>query len=151
MGWGFRRGINIGPFRINMSKSGFGYSIGGRGFRVGKDARGRSYTAASIPGTGIFYRSYKKLVPKTPTKVYTSAAQRNTPSIQSRFSGHVLARAVVFGFAAIMIYFLLSFWRFRGQTELALWENRTTLRFKGEFALPAIDNDLFSRPSFLSS
>jgi hypothetical protein len=36
---------------------------------------------------------------------------------------------------------------FRGQTELALWENRATLRFKGEFTLAAIDNNLFSRPS----
>jgi hypothetical protein len=33
---------------------------------------------------------------------------------------------------------------FVGQTELTLWENRTTLRFEGEFALTAIDNDLFS-------
>jgi hypothetical protein len=32
-------------------------------------------------------------------------------------------------------------------TELALWENRTTLRVKGEFALTAIDNDLLSGPS----
>jgi hypothetical protein len=40
-------------------------------------------------------------------------------------------------------------WKFRGQTELALWENRTTLRVKGEFALTAIDNDLLSGPSLL--
>jgi hypothetical protein len=108
MGWGYRRGINLGPFRINMSRSGFGYSIGGRGFRVGKDARGRRYTAASIPGTGIFYRSYKKSVPKPQAKVYTSAAQRNTPSSQSRISGRVVARAMVFGFVAVLIYLLLS-------------------------------------------
>jgi hypothetical protein len=38
---------------------------------------------------------------------------------------------------------------FRGQTGLALWENRTTLRFKGELALTAIDNDFFPRPSLL--
>jgi hypothetical protein len=29
---------------------------------------------------------------------------------------------------------------FRGQTGPAHWENRTTLRFKGELALTAIDN-----------
>ena len=39
--------------------------------------------------------------------------------------------------------------KFREQTELALWESRTTLRFKGEFVLTAIDNDLFSRPRLL--
>ncbi len=43
------------------------------------------------------------------------------------------------------------FRKFRGQTELALWENRTTLRVKGELALTAIDNDLLSGPSLLWS
>jgi hypothetical protein len=28
--------------------------------------------------------------------------------------------------------------KFRGQAELALWENRTTLKFKGGFALTTI-------------
>lgn len=58
MGWNFRRSINLGPLRINASKSGIGYSVGGRGFRVGEDAKGRKYTAASIPGTGIYRRDY---------------------------------------------------------------------------------------------
>jgi hypothetical protein len=39
MGWGFRRSINFGPLRINLAKSGVGYSVGTRGLRVGKDAR----------------------------------------------------------------------------------------------------------------
>jgi 1,4-alpha-glucan branching enzyme len=38
---------------------------------------------------------------------------------------------------------------FRGQTDLTLWANRTSLRFKGEFALAAIGNDLFSGSSLL--
>jgi len=58
MGWGFRRSIKLGPFKLNFSKSGMGYSVGARGFRVGKDAKGRSYTAASIPGTGLYSRTY---------------------------------------------------------------------------------------------
>lgn len=61
MGWGFRKSINFGPLRINASKSGLGYSIGGRGFRVGRDARGRQYRSFSIPGTGIFNRTYTTL------------------------------------------------------------------------------------------
>jgi hypothetical protein len=48
MGWGFRRSIKLGPLKLNFSKSGVGYSVGVRGYRVGKDARGRSYTADSI-------------------------------------------------------------------------------------------------------
>lgn len=58
MGWNLRRSVNLGPLRINASRSGIGYSLGGRGFRVGKDAKGRRYTAASVPGTGIYRRDY---------------------------------------------------------------------------------------------
>lgn len=56
MGFFYRRSLRLGPFRINLSKSGVGYSIGGRGFRAGVDARGRRYTSASLPGTGLGYR-----------------------------------------------------------------------------------------------
>jgi hypothetical protein len=58
MAWRFRKSLKLGPLRFNLSKSGVGYSFGGRGFRLGKDAKGRSYTAASIPGTGIYNRTY---------------------------------------------------------------------------------------------
>jgi hypothetical protein len=58
MGWNFRRSLNLGPLRLNASKSGIGYSVGVRGFRVGKDAKGRKYTATSIPGAGIYRRDY---------------------------------------------------------------------------------------------
>lgn len=43
---------------MNLSKSGFGYSVGGRGFRVGTTARGRKYTSFSLPGTWVGYRKY---------------------------------------------------------------------------------------------
>jgi hypothetical protein len=58
MGWGFRRSINFGPLRINLSKSGMGYSVGTRGLRVGKDVKGRTYSSVSIPATGIYRRDY---------------------------------------------------------------------------------------------
>src|ERR1035441_1622235 len=58
MGWRFRRSLKLGPLRLNFSKSGIGVSTGVRGFRVGTDAKGRSYTAASIPGTGLYNRAY---------------------------------------------------------------------------------------------
>jgi hypothetical protein len=58
MGWRFRRSLKLGPLRLNFSKSGIGVSAGVRGFRVGTDAKGRSYTAASIPGTGLYNRAY---------------------------------------------------------------------------------------------
>jgi hypothetical protein len=58
MAWRFRKSLRFGPLRFNLSKSGVGYSIGGSGFRAGQDARGRSYTVASIPGTGLYSRTY---------------------------------------------------------------------------------------------
>ena len=60
MGFFYRKSVNFGPFRVNLSKSGVGYSVGGRGFRVGTSARGRRYSAFSIPGTGVGYRSNSK-------------------------------------------------------------------------------------------
>jgi hypothetical protein len=56
MGFYYRKSVNLGPFRVNIGKSGLGYSVGGRGFRVGTTSRGRKYTSFSIPGTGIGYR-----------------------------------------------------------------------------------------------
>ena len=98
MGWGFRRGVNFGPLRLNASKSGLGWSVGGRGFRVGRDARGRRYTAASVPGTGIFYRSYKK-----------SAAQVSSPGSKSYLGGRAAVCLAVCVAAAALIYGVLLF------------------------------------------
>ena len=58
MGWSFRKSLKFGPFRLNLSKSGIGYSLGIPGFRVGRSARGSLYRSASIPGTGIYNRKY---------------------------------------------------------------------------------------------
>jgi hypothetical protein len=58
MGLFYRKSVNLGPFRVNIGKSGLGYSVGGRGFRVGKSSRGRKYKTLSIPGTGVAYRKY---------------------------------------------------------------------------------------------
>jgi len=55
MGFRFRKSVNFGPFRVNFSKSGIGYSVGGKGFRATKKAGGGFRTTASIPGTGISY------------------------------------------------------------------------------------------------
>lgn len=57
MGWSYRKSVSIGPFRLNVSRSGIGYSVGGKGFRAGIDSRGRRYTSVSIPGTGLRHTS----------------------------------------------------------------------------------------------
>lgn len=54
MGFRFRRSINLGGgFKINLSKSGIGYSWGTKGYRISRTARGTTRRTYSIPGTGI--------------------------------------------------------------------------------------------------
>lgn len=56
MGYRFRKSINLGGgFKINLSKSGIGYSWGIPGLRYTKLANGRERHTYSIPGTGISY------------------------------------------------------------------------------------------------
>lgn len=55
MGWSYRKSISAGPFRLNISRSGVGYSVGGKGFRTGIRSSGRKYTSVSVPGTGLRY------------------------------------------------------------------------------------------------
>ena len=58
MGFRFRKSINLGGgFRVNLSKSGVGYSWGTKGVRYTKTAKGKKRTTVSIPGTGISYVS----------------------------------------------------------------------------------------------
>jgi len=55
MGLRFRKSINIGPLRINLSKSGIGFSLGVKGFRVSRSAKGKNTATVSLPGTGLSY------------------------------------------------------------------------------------------------
>jgi hypothetical protein len=63
MAWKVRRSVRFGPLRVNFSKAGIGYSVGVRGARIGKDAKGRLYSQVSIPHTGIYNRQYYKPSP----------------------------------------------------------------------------------------
>lgn len=61
MGFRFRKSIPIGKhFRINLSKSGVGYSCGVKGVRFTKAANGKNRTTLSVPGTGISYTTESK-------------------------------------------------------------------------------------------
>ena len=58
MGFRFRKSINLGGgFKVNLSKSGVGYSWGTKGARYTKTAKGKTRTTLSIPGTGISHVS----------------------------------------------------------------------------------------------
>lgn len=56
MGFRFRKSINLpGGFRINLSKSGIGFSWGVKGARITRTAKGKTQATVSLPGTGISY------------------------------------------------------------------------------------------------
>lgn len=55
MGLNFRKSINLGGLRLNLGKSGVGYSVGKKGVRINKSATGKTSATFSIPGTGLSY------------------------------------------------------------------------------------------------
>ncbi len=54
MGWYLRKSLNLGPIRINLSKSGLGMSAGVKGLRVGTGPRGKYLHAGR---EGLYYRT----------------------------------------------------------------------------------------------
>lgn len=94
MGFRFRKSIKLGGgFKINLSKSGVGYSWGTKGFRYTKKSTGGSRTTVSIPGTGISWSSDSKKKRKSnknsvtydvPSHEFTPTAQTyDTKSIEN--------------------------------------------------------------------
>lgn len=64
MGWRYRKSIGK-TFRINISKSGVGYSVGTKGFRITKTAKGTTRKTITIPGTGVSHITESKDTKKT--------------------------------------------------------------------------------------
>lgn len=76
MGFRFRKSVKAGPFRLNFSKSGVGWSVGGPGYRYTKKANGGTRTTVSVPGTGI---SYVKDSKSSSMPKYSAPAGEHTP------------------------------------------------------------------------
>lgn len=55
MGFYIRKSMKLGPLRLNLSKSGFGCSVGVKGFRLGIGPKGR-YIHSGLGG--LYYREY---------------------------------------------------------------------------------------------
>lgn len=53
MGFYLKKGFNIGPVRINLSKSGVGVSVGGKGLRFGSGPKGNYVHSGR---GGLYYR-----------------------------------------------------------------------------------------------
>lgn len=88
MGWYLRKSVKLGPLRINLSKSGIGYSVGMRGLRVGRGPRG-PYVAGGRYGL-YFRQSLKSVLREPPTSVVV-------PSLSSATSGSRASSADTLG------------------------------------------------------
>jgi hypothetical protein len=55
MGWYLRKSFGFAPLRVNLSKSGIGYSVGVRGARIGANSRG---TYIRMGRGGVYYQKY---------------------------------------------------------------------------------------------
>lgn len=112
MGFRFRKSKSIGPFRVTLSKSGLGASVGVKGFRVTKTASGRVRATASIPGTGISYvkeTGVKK--PKSPVKKQPPAApvQQTVPFDDTRPKrGHLGFAILIFVALFVALAYVLA-------------------------------------------
>ena len=61
MGLRFQGCVKLLPgVHLNLSLSGVGVSVGGRGAHIGVTARGQRYTSVGLPGTGLSWREYSK-------------------------------------------------------------------------------------------
>lgn len=97
MGLRYRKSINLGGgFRINLSKSGVGYSWGVKGYRVTKTANGRVRTTASIPGTGLSYVSERggKKKKQEPQPVQQPVATYGAETYENANAGQISSAAV---------------------------------------------------------
>jgi hypothetical protein len=69
MAWRFRHSIRL-PFgcRLNLSRTGIGWSWGFPGLRLGADGKGRFTRTVSIPGMGICNRTVVRRTKEPITK-----------------------------------------------------------------------------------
>ena len=108
MGLRFRKSVNFGPLRINFSKSGVGYSVGGKGFRITKTAKGTIRKTTSIPGTGISYveetslKSNKHTTNKESNRSNPIEQEEKKPIFQKWWFWAVII------FAAIIVFSLVN-------------------------------------------
>ncbi|MFD6896986.1 DUF4236 domain-containing protein [Rhodococcus sp. NPDC060086] len=79
MGFRMSKSIKIVPgVRLNVSRSGIGYSVGGKGVRVTKHANGRVSRTLSVPGSGL---SHRQTISPARSRTSNSARARRSPAV----------------------------------------------------------------------
>ena len=86
MAWYLRKAFKFGPLRINLSKSGLGYSLGVKGARIGTGPRGNY---VHLGRYGVYYKQYlpasPDATPAIPPPVESSAGAVTEISSASAF------------------------------------------------------------------
>ena len=107
MGFRFRKSINLagGALRVNLSKSGVGASVGGKGARITKKANGGTRTTTNIPGTGISYVSETKSKKKVESVMVERKAQAKREKTQAKkmSSRAIVNMLIVFAYIAAVV------------------------------------------------
>ena len=98
MGRRYRKSIKLGPLRINLSKSGVGYSVGNKFYRVTKKANGGMRTTATLPGTGISnVKDYSKDQVEEAAQMARTRRKKKVPAIVSGAAALLVLIGVVTG------------------------------------------------------
>jgi hypothetical protein len=98
VGLRFQRRIKILPgLHLNLSRSGIGFSVGGRGAHVGITAKGRKYASVGIPDSGISWREYERSHRIAPPCPHCTPGQAHIPLWL------VVAVLLVFAVAALIV------------------------------------------------
>lgn len=106
MGLRFRKSINLGGARINISKKGIGASVGVQGARITKTADGKTRKTIGVPGTGISYTTESRGKKKANAPQKQSTAQNSQQ--QSNAGRKAFATFMkVFGIIIIVLSLLL--------------------------------------------
>jgi hypothetical protein len=106
MGLRFQRRIKVFPgVHLNLSRSGIGVSVGGRGVHVGITGRGQRYTSVGLPGTGVSWREYQK-----PTLIESRGAVQRRCELCQPGHVHLNLGALLLVLLAGLAVFLAGAW-----------------------------------------
>ena len=105
MGTRFRKSIKLGKYvRVNLSKSGIGYSVGTKGYRITKMANGRTRRTVSIPGTGISH------VSETSARSRSAASHTYEPtSAAASTDAPRLSTPAALAITAVILFLIFAF------------------------------------------
>ena len=93
MGFYYGKSVNLGPFRVNLSKSGLGYSVSGRGFRVGTTARGKKYCLARsqrVSPVGLLFEQATERPPSCLVRASVFLGRDSAIANLARSASHLL-------------------------------------------------------------